>query len=72
MDGTPGRHVLSFLVLSNLALFATRYFIGKPVRLTLVAALVTLVMVVVLSAGWYAWETLRRSTRRQPEPAPAQ
>lgn len=70
---TPGRHVLSFLVLSNIALFATRYFMGKPVRSTLIAALVTLAVVVVLSAGWYAWETLRkRATRPQPEPAPAQ
>jgi hypothetical protein len=68
---TPGRHVLSFLVLSNIAFFATRYFMGKPVRSTLIAALVTLAVVVVLSAGWYAWETLRRATRQQPEPAPA-
>ena len=69
---TPGRHVLSFLVLSNLAFFATRYFIGKPVRSTVIAALVTLAVVVVLTAAWYTWETLRRPTRRQPEPAPAQ
>lgn len=69
---TPGRHVLSFLVLSNLGFFATRYFIGKPVRSTLTAALVTLTMIVVLAAGWYAWEVLRkRATRRQPAPAPA-
>lgn len=69
---TPGRHVLSFLVLSNLGFFATRYFIGKPVRTTLNAALVTLAIVVVLSAGWYAWERLRqRATRQPPEPAPA-
>lgn len=68
---TPGRHVLSFLVLSNIAFFATRYFMGKPVRSTLIAALVTLAVVVVLSAGWYAWETLRRATQQQPEPAPA-
>lgn len=68
---TPGRHVLSFLVLSNITFFATRYFMGKPVRTTLIAALVTLGVVVMLSAGWYAWERLRPATRRQPEPAPA-
>ena len=28
----PGRHVLRFLVLSNLAIFATRYFFNRPVR----------------------------------------
>lgn len=70
---TPGRHVLSFLVLSNLAFFATRYFIGKPVRTTLIAALVTLAIVIVLSVGWYLWERVRKrdAIRPQPEPAPA-
>ena len=68
---TPGRHVLSFLVLSNIGFFATRYFIGKPVRTTLIAALVTVGVLVVLSAGWWVWETLRRATRPQPAPAPA-
>ncbi|WP_439601052.1 hypothetical protein [Devosia sp.] len=68
---TPGRHVLSFLVLSNIGFFATRYLIGKPVRARLVAALVTLAVLVLLSAGWYAWEMLRRATRPRPGPAPA-
>jgi hypothetical protein len=68
---TPGRHVLSFLVLSNIGFFATRYFIGKPVRTTLIAALVTVGVLVVLSVGWWVWETLRRATRPQPAPAPA-
>jgi len=58
---TPGRHVLSFLVLSNIGFFATRYFIGKPVRTTLVAALVTLGVLVVLSVGWWVWERRGRS-----------
>ena len=68
---TPGRHVLSFLVLSNIGFFATRYFMGKPVRTTLIAVLVTFGVLVVLSAGWYAWERLRRATRLRPAPAPA-
>ncbi|WP_141728377.1 hypothetical protein [Devosia insulae] len=68
---TPGRHVLSFLVLSNIGFFATRYFMGKPVRSTLIAVLVTVGVLVLLSAGWYAWERLRKATRPQPAPAPA-
>lgn len=68
---TPGRHVLSFLVLSNIGFFATRYFMGKPVRTTLIAVLVAFGVLVVLSAGWYAWERLRRATRLRPAPAPA-
>ncbi|MDB5538989.1 MAG: hypothetical protein JWQ89_716 [Devosia sp.] len=70
---TPGRHVLSFLVLSNLGFFLTRYLMGKPVRTTLAAGLVTLAIVAALTAGWYLWETLRKraATRPQPEPAPA-
>jgi len=68
---TPGRHVLSFLLLSNIGFFATRYFMGKPVRSTLIAVLVTVGVLVLLSAGWYAWERLRRATRLQPAPAPA-
>jgi hypothetical protein len=68
---TPGRHVLSFLVLSNIGFFATRYFMGKPVRSTLIALLVTVGVLVLLSAGWYAWERLWKATRPQPAPAPA-
>ncbi len=56
---TPGRHVLSFLVLSNIGFFATRYFMGKPVRTTLIAALVTLGVLVMLSAGWWVWERVK-------------
>ncbi|CAN7675808.1 hypothetical protein LJR016_005423 [Devosia sp. LjRoot16] len=68
---TPGRHVLSFLVLSNIGFFATRYFMGKPVRSSLTAALVTVGVLVLLSAGWYSWERPRKATRPQPAPAPA-
>ncbi|KQW78386.1 hypothetical protein ASC89_16530 [Devosia sp. Root413D1] len=68
---TPGRHVLSFLVLSNIGFFATRYFMGKPVRSSLTAALVTVGVLVLLSAGWYSWQRLRKATRPQPAPAPA-
>ena len=61
---TPGRHVLSFLVLSNIGFFATRYFIGKPVRSTLIAALVTVGVLVVLSAGWWVWDRLRKQVKQ--------
>jgi len=67
----PGRHVLSFLVLSNLAFFATRYFIGKPVRMTIIAVAVTLAILVVLSVVWLVVERLRRSTRPLPSSAAA-
>lgn len=70
---TPGRHVLSFLVLSNLALFATRNFMRQPVRNTLTVLVVTIALLLVLSLGWYVWETLRRggSTPRRPATSPA-
>lgn len=69
---TPGRHVLSFLVLSNLALFATRFFVGKPVRNTLMDLVVTACILLVLTLGWVLWERLRtRWIRRGASPAPA-
>jgi len=58
---TPGRHVLSFLVLTNLGFFLTRHLMGRPVRTTLVAAIVTVTILVVLSLGWYAWERFRKA-----------
>ncbi len=69
---TPGRHVLSFLVLSNVALFATRFAMGRIVRNTLMDAVVAIGILVVLTLGWYAWERLRPAIRRRPAPAPAQ
>lgn len=69
----PGRHVLSFLVLSNVALFATRHFMRMPIRNTLMDAVVAIGILVVLTLGWYAWERLRAATRpQQPAPVPAQ
>jgi hypothetical protein len=68
---TPGRHVLSFLVLSNLALFTTRNFMRQPVRNTLTDAVVTVVLLLVLSLGWYAWETFRRRGATRPQSAPS-
>jgi hypothetical protein len=68
---TPGRHVLGFLVLSNLGFFATRYFIGKPVRNTLTDVLVTLGILVVLSLGWSVWERLRGAPLSRAASRPA-
>jgi hypothetical protein len=65
----PGRHVLSFLVLSNLIIFATRYFEGRPVRGTLMAALVAVAIVAAISLLWWVLERTRGRTPsaiRQP------
>jgi hypothetical protein len=65
----PGRHVLSFLVLSNLIIFAARYLESRPVRGTLMAALVTLAIVAALSLMWWVLELARGRTPaaiRQP------
>jgi hypothetical protein len=65
----PGRHVLSFLVLSNLIIFATRYLEGRPVRGTLTAALVALAIVAAVSLLWWIVERARGRTPsaiRQP------
>ncbi len=70
---TPGRHVLSFLVLSNLGVFTTRYLMRMPVRNTLMDVVVTVAVVVVLTLGWYGWERFSRRgatlLRRGPAPA---
>ncbi|MBN9310561.1 hypothetical protein [Devosia sp.] len=60
----PGRHVLNFLVLSNVAFFTTRFFLRQPLRNTLMDVVVTLGVLIVLTAGWYAWELLRKPRRR--------
>lgn len=63
----PGRHVLSFLVLSNIAFFATRNMMNRPVRGTLMVVVVTLGVLAALTLGWMAWEAWRRrSIRQQP------
>jgi hypothetical protein len=68
---TPGRHVLSFLVLSNLALFATRYLIGRPVRNTPTAVLVATALLLVLTLAWRGVELWRgRKTIRQQSASP--
>ena len=69
---TPGRHVLSFLVLSNLALFAARHFLRQPIRTTLMDAIATMAIIVALTAGWYAWERLRPANLRHSQPVPDQ
>lgn len=62
---TPGRHVLSFLVLSNLALFATRYVAGRPpLRTTLADAGVTGGILAALTLGWWLWERARLGSPR--------
>lgn len=60
----PGRHVLSFLVVSNLCLFATRHLLGRPVRNSLVAMLVATAILVALTVGWWLIERRRKATVR--------
>jgi hypothetical protein len=55
----PGRHVLSFLVLSNLVIFGSRFFFGRLVRDTFTIALVALAIVCGLSIIWLGIELLR-------------
>ena len=65
----PGRHVLSFLLMSNLALFAIRNVEGKPVTALWSWAAVTAVILLVIGAGWALWEHFqnrRRSARFDP------
>jgi hypothetical protein len=65
----PGRHVLSFLVLSNLIIFATRYLEGRPVRGTLMAGFVALAIIAAISLLWWILERRRGRTPsviRQP------
>lgn len=60
----PGRHVLSFLLLSNLALFTVRNLEGRPITELWSWAAVTAVILVAITAGWTLWEhilTRRRS-----------
>lgn len=56
----PGRHVLSFLLLSNLVIFTVRYFLRQPVRDTWQVVLVTLAIMIAISGFWVIADALRR------------
>jgi len=61
----PGKHVLRFLVLSNLAIFATRYFFKRPVTDWPAALGVTLAIIAGITLVSLAFERL------MPRAAPA-
>jgi surface polysaccharide O-acyltransferase-like enzyme len=63
----PGRHVLSFLLVSNLFIFSMRYFLGKPVRDYTGIVGVTLAIILVLSLCWWTAEVLRRRVKVRQE-----
>jgi hypothetical protein len=69
----PGRHVLSYLLVSNLALFLLRNQMGRPVLNVWMWLSLTTAIVVVIGAGWLIWEMWwnRRSGRTLSRSAPA-
>jgi hypothetical protein len=67
----PGRHVLSFLVFSNLIIFTTRYLENRPVRTTLMAALVAAAIVVGIGLFWWVVERARARARTAIRPRSA-
>lgn len=59
----PGQHVLSFLIVSNLLIFAGRYLFNRPVRAEWVALLVTVLMLGAITLGWVLWRRWRPAGR---------
>ena len=60
----PGRHVLSFLIVSNLAIFALRNLLGRPVANVATWLALTVVILAAIGVGWIAWEWRFASGRR--------
>ncbi len=69
----PGRHVLSYLLVSNLMLFLLRNQVGRPVLNVWAWLGLSAAILVVIGAGWLIWETWRnrRSERTLSPSAPA-
>ncbi|MEX0627864.1 MAG: hypothetical protein WD230_04435, partial [Cucumibacter sp.] len=61
---TPGRHLLSILVCSNVALFAIRYWLGRPLGSFAEALALSLAIVAAVSGIWLVVE------KRRTSPAP--
>lgn len=55
----PGRHVLSFLLVSNLILFTLRHLLGRPVQDIAAWLALSLAILVLIGAGWVSYERLR-------------
>ena len=55
----PGRHVLMFLVLSNLIIFTTRNRLGQPIDQLWIAVAVTLAIILVISFCAFVHEAMR-------------
>jgi hypothetical protein len=63
----PGRHVLSFLVVSNLAIFTLRHLLGRPiVNVWAWLALTTLILAAV-GGAWIVWERHVSRASRGPD-----
>jgi hypothetical protein len=69
----PGRHVLSYLLVSNLVLFLLRNQMGRPVFNVWMWLSLTTAIVVAIGAAWLIWELWRnrRSGRTLSRSAPA-
>ncbi len=55
----PGRHVLMFVVLSNVIIFATRNRLGQPIDQLWIAVAVALAVILVISFCAFAYEAMR-------------
>jgi hypothetical protein len=60
----PGRHVLSYLLVSNLTIFAVRNLMGKPVRSVVAWLAVSVALLVAIGVGWLVRERWRDMVRR--------
>jgi hypothetical protein len=60
----PGRHVLSYLLVSNLTIFAVRNLMGKPVRSVVAWLAVSAALLVAIGVGWLVRERWRDMVRR--------
>jgi hypothetical protein len=66
----PGRHVLTYLLLSNLVIFAARRVWGRPIADVGSWLAVSLAILIVLGAGWWVWERFGTRARVSGQPAP--
>lgn len=67
----PGRHVLSYLLVSNLLIFSARRIWGRPITEVETWLGSTLGVLVVLGVGWWVVERWRMFAKPQSADAPA-
>ena len=60
----PGRHVLSYLLVSNLMLFALRHLMGRPVTNIWTWLAVSALILALIGGGWLIQERLRAGRAR--------